>query len=158
MDTGSFRNKIWSGRHIRLSSGANIEAKDSWSKTPLNRAVFFKYNLVEKLLISGAEVNAKDVHGITPFQYAVWGGRTKIVSLLIKHGADINSVTGKTTSLHTSVMKGHYEIAEILIENDSKLNFIDVDGKTPLDLAVELQREKFVDLLKRNGAKRFKEL
>ena len=81
-----------------------------------------------------------------------------MVSLLIKHGADVNVAIEGSSSLHISVFKGHYDVAEILIENDSKLNFIDVDRKTPLDIAVELQRKKFVDLLKKNGAKRFKEL
>ena len=94
---------------------------------------------MEKLLLKGADVNTKDSNGNTPLQYAVWEGRSEMVSLLIKHGADVNVETGKSTPIHTSVLKGNYQITELLIGRDSKLNVINADGKTPLDLAVELQ-------------------
>ncbi len=75
-----------------LDDGWDVDANDSFDRTPLHRAAFFGQKEVAKLLIAnGADVNAKDEWKETPLHEAAVLGHTEITELLIAKGADVNA-------------------------------------------------------------------
>jgi ankyrin repeat protein len=62
--------------------------------------------------------------------------------------------------LHGAASQGfaHEEIAELLIDNGADVNAKDVDGDTPLDLAIQFKEPEIADLLHKHGGKGRKEL
>ena len=59
--------------------------------------------------------------------------------------------------MHFAADEGHKEIAELLIDNGADVNAIIVSGqyqgKTPLDLAIQLKRTETAALLRKHGGK-----
>lgn len=55
--------------------------------------------------------------------------------------------------LHVAVLKGKLEAAKILIANGASLSVQDIHGCTPLHLAVMLQNEEMLEVLKKKAAK-----
>ena len=54
--------------------------------------------------------------------------------------------------------EGHKAISELLINNEADLNVKNVEGKTPLDYAIENNHTNIADLLRQHGGKTGKEL
>ena len=88
-------------------AGANLEATDALSKTPLHEAAANGYpELLSLLIQSGANVNATNINGYTPLHEATSiplapgyaGSAVDCVDLLLKAGAAVNvrSETGST--------------------------------------------------------------
>ena len=71
-----------------LDDGWDVDANDSFDRTPLHRAAYSGQKEVAKLLIAkGADVNAKDQDDETPLDWAIHSKLTEIDDLLRKHGA-----------------------------------------------------------------------
>jgi ankyrin repeat protein len=60
--------------------------------------------------------------------------------------------------LHQAAVKGRKEMAELLIAKGADLNAKDVDGWTPLDVAIEFKELETADLFRKHGGKTKKEL
>ena len=75
-----------------IAAGAEVNAKDEDSWTPLHLAVHGGHiGIVELLIAKGADVNAKDDGGVTPLHDAAYEGHNEIAELLIAKGADVNA-------------------------------------------------------------------
>ena len=75
-----------------IKAGANVNARDSFEKTPLMHAASFNENpaVIEALIKAGAKVNAKNDFGKTALMYAAWFNRNPaVIEALIKAGADV---------------------------------------------------------------------
>ena len=106
-----------------LAAGANVNAKDEDSKTPLLHAVVDGHkDVVELLIAKGADVNAKGGRGLTPLHFSAGfysglrgrGGVGKeMVELLIANGADVNAKDGRDYTPLDWAMS-YPEIAELL--------------------------------------------
>jgi len=71
-----------------ISRGADVNAKDRSSRTPLHYAARWGHkDVVELLLAKDADVNGKDNQGQTPLSLAEEEAHKQIVELLRKHGA-----------------------------------------------------------------------
>jgi ankyrin repeat protein len=68
----------------RLGAGADVNAKNSWSKTALHYAAEYGRHL----LGAGSDVNAKDSYFETPLNYAIDNGKREVEALLRQHGAE----------------------------------------------------------------------
>ena len=53
--------------------------------------------------------------------------------------------------MHWTASAGHKEIAELLIANGADVNAKNVDGQTPLDVAVDWFNDELADLLRKVG-------
>ena len=46
-----------------------------------------------------------------------------------------------TTPLHRAACNGHLKVVKILLDNSANANALDVDGNSPLDLAINCDHE-----------------
>ncbi|XP_043469238.1 putative ankyrin repeat protein RF_0381 [Leptopilina heterotoma] len=145
-----------------IEFGADVDIKDSRSRTPLFYAVLSKQiETAEMLLKAGADINAKDSGNMMPINYA-FGERedtsnekykpSKLVKLLCSYGADLNfkNQSGSMT-LVIACRKGNFKEIEFLIEHGADLLSSDEDGKTALHSAAAEYNYKLVDFLIRRG-------
>ena len=138
-----------------VARGADVNAKDKFSKTPLIQAASKGYAvIVEYLIGKRADVNAKDNSGSTPLSHAVYNGNSKIVTFLIENGADVNkrNHTGKT-ALFAAVRTGNVEILRLLIDKGAEIG---VKGRrdyvTPLMEASDGGHTEIAKILIEKGA------
>jgi len=139
-----------------LDDGRDVDANDSFDRTPLDRAAVFGQKEVAKLLIAnGADVNAKGDKGKTPLHGAVMFDRKEMVELLISAGADVSNA-----DFHEAVIRGHMEIAKLLIAKGADVNAKDDEGETPLLRAIRFasfttnqkRHKETIELIVNNGA------
>ncbi len=142
-----------------IEDGADVNAKDKASQTPLFWAVLADNNDVAKFLIAkGADVNAKDALGRTPLNFLVYSrGKRDMVELLISKGADVNAKDSHTgvTPLHSASFLGQKDekdIVELLIAEGSNVNARTNVGVTPLHFAARHDRKDVAELLISKGA------
>ena len=75
-----------------IENGANIQAKDNDSRTPLIWASGEGNTHTAKMLIeNGANIQAKDKDGHTPFSWAIVEGKTDTAKMLIDMKANIEA-------------------------------------------------------------------
>ena len=91
----------------------------------------------------GFNINAKCNHGFTPLHYAIRYGSEIIVKILLENGANIETKTGQQclTPLMKAIMGNRLSIAKVLIEHGASLKKRNIDGMSPLEIA--LQQKKF---------------
>ncbi len=128
-----------------VAAGADVNARDPGSRTPLHLALMLATGLHEggiigTLIDAGADVNAAYTSGATPLHYAARYDRTgSIVTALIGAGADTNAPDNwGRTPLHVAVRYSvdDAEISEILIRSGADVNAQADDQTTPLHHAV----------------------
>ncbi len=76
------------------------------------------------------------------------------VNLWIQHGVNINTTDAlyNFTPLHFAVGHGNTKIGKILLDKNALINAQDIDGDTPLHIAVENEDIPFIELLLERGA------
>jgi len=136
-------------------AGANLEATNSSSWTPLHCAVCIgSVGLVSLLVQSGVNVDAATTGGTTALHFAVRMGPNNCLEVLLAAGASLNLREGHglTPSLHYAARRGNTKIVSLLVEAG-----VDVDAKTPdeetaLYLAVRHRATGCVEVLLAAGA------
>jgi ankyrin repeat protein len=104
-----------------VAEGADVNAKDNGSYSPLHCAVRGEHkDVVEFLISQGAHVNAKTSRGWTPLMGAQ---STDIVRLLLVNNASVNmsTETGET-ALHVAVNRGNTEAVKLLLDHRANVN------------------------------------
>lgn len=130
-----------------ISSGVDVNAKDSGGCTPLLWAVRHDSpEVVEYLIAQGAEINAT-VGNLTPLLCA---NSLPVVELLVSKGAAIN--TNGQKMLHKACRMGDKEIATFLLSKGADVNAKSSAGRTPLLDALSFGHPDLVPLLVANGA------
>jgi ankyrin repeat protein/serine/threonine protein kinase len=148
---------------ILLAAGAKINikeenARNGKSTTLLHIAAKMGFKeLAQQLIKDGANVAIGDVRKRTPLHYAA----TKEVAALLVLNINARDESGDT-SLHLAVHDNRPEIVSFLIANGAKLNVENIEGNTPLHLAIQYNhlhpdfthnRLEIVSFLIDNGAK-----
>lgn len=113
--------------------------------------------IVQLLLQHGADCNAKDGQGLTPLSHAIMKEQEDIVDMLLSHGAQVDFVDNYQRSpLHWTILKHQDRLLKVLIKHCEKnheiINAYDIDGKTPLHLAISLGLDAAVEILLEAGA------
>ena len=139
---------------LLLEKGAELEAKDGYSRTPLSCAVANGHEAVVKLLLEkGAELEAKDKDSQTPLSYAAENGHEAVVKLLLERGAELEEKDDHScTPLLKAVKNGHEVVVKLLLEKGAELEVKSNHSQTPLSYAAENGHEAIVKLLVEKGA------
>jgi ankyrin repeat protein len=106
---------------LLIKAGANLKAKDAWSKTPLqNAAQMGRKDVCEAILASGYPADLTT---------ALWLGKRDLVKKMIKDNPAIAKVAeggsdlwGNTTPLGVAAEKGDKEIVELLLKAGAPVN------------------------------------
>ena len=134
-----------------LQGGADIEAKDLYSHTPLVWAVKEgRTRVVQILLEHGANVNANDDKSISVLTRAAIQGRTEIAQLLLEKGANIEAkLPGPrySTPLHEAAWSGQEEMVRMLIRNGADIEAREGEGKTALFRSAQHNQARLIEFL-----------
>lgn len=142
---------------LLLEHGADSNITNNNGKNSLFGAAGFGHIKVVKLLLDkGANAKAKTKENYTTLMSAEL--HPKIIALLIKHNPDINAKFYGDTVLIRSTSQGTYETVKILLENNAEINIKDEKGRTALDHANMRRDKKLIELIKKHGGKKGKEL
>jgi ankyrin repeat protein len=122
-----------------LAAGADPNSINGAGFTPIMTAADKGHEMiVVKLIAAGANVKATTPDGYGALYYAGKNNKPNIITLLMAGGADAEQRTGQYnwTVLHRASNDGYYEVVENLLKLGANPNALDVDGDTPMDLAM----------------------
>ncbi|KAL0235553.1 hypothetical protein GEMRC1_002135 [Eukaryota sp. GEM-RC1] len=126
--------------------------------TPLSLSVLNKHpETVMTLLEYKCDVNTKNIDGVSPLHIACQVRDEQSVRMLLSHGADPSTVDNDGNSpLHMVCTDPiSVELAEMLLIAHASVNASNIEGFTPLELAVQESGHNvkiLVDLLLSKGA------
>ena len=138
---------------ILLKNGSKVDGKDKRSITPLLWAISGRFGDIAALLVEkGAKVNVADDRGFFPLFGAAFYGDVELALLLIKKGArvDARNASGQS-ALHAAVVGKQIEAVRLLLRNRARVDLVDNDGFSPLDIALKMDIQEIVDILKSGG-------
>ena len=140
--------------NMLIDAGIDVNARDSFNRTPLYFAAWHGAAVMMKPLINhGADVNARDNNDWTPLHVATQGGSVETLKLLIDHGADVNARTDwDLTPLHCAASTGTVKMMKLLIDHGADVNARDRASSTPLHDAASDFHVDEVKLLIDHGA------
>jgi uncharacterized protein len=110
---------------------------------------------LEVLVSSGADVNAQGIEGMTTLLWAVLQSSKAGASWLLEHGADPNVVFVRDGSCATSIAAAQEDpeyLTEILAHGGNVNIRNPLNGRTPLNYAIVMQRNDNVRMLISHGA------
>jgi cytohesin len=163
---------------LLLANGADINAKDSYNRTPLLLSLGLGYSDMAKLLIAkGADVNAKDKGETTPLLSAALDNNKDMEKLLMAKGAKvdiftasamgdiervkgflnsnpsmINATQGVFTPFHAAAFSGQTEMMKFLMGKGADVNAGYPEKQTPLYWAAYKGHLDAAELLIAKGA------
>ncbi len=127
--------------NLLLKNGVSVKATDASSNNALNYAIEEGYTGIAKLLVmNGSEINKS-------LMFAIARGRDEIALHLIEKGASVNFFDKrKDTPLTYASYYGRTEMVKILLEKGSMVLHSNINGFTPLLMAV--QNSEGTDIVK----------
>ena len=137
---------------ILIKAGANVNAKDEYGDTPLHIAAKYQPTAIPILAKAGANVNAKNNNGWTPFYYAA-EYKIKSIPILVEAGFHVNARNlDAREALQTAIIEDNAEAIKVLIEAGINIH-AEVNGWTPMQVALLSNKQKTVKMLQELGAK-----
>jgi len=115
------------GVRAAIDAGAEIDAKDSFNRTPLFLAAWNCHTqIIRELLEAKANVNSTDSEKWCPLYGAAFRRKSESLRILIKEGnAEVDLRDRDWTSLHCAAFYGHFNCVKVLIETPSLSKLID---------------------------------
>jgi ankyrin repeat protein len=114
--------------------------------------------LLTELLEAGCDVNAQDEEGRTALIQATLYNNVEVVQILIEHGANVNTQDffNGYAALHLAARNYSLELLQLLLKHKAEVDIKDINGNTPLYLAVINANGKdgAIQRLLQNGADR----
>jgi ankyrin repeat protein len=98
------------------------------------------------------DVRCRDVRGRTALHYAVESRRTEAIKVMVSLGADIRANDyGGRSILHHAAWRRNLDAVKQVVELGAAEDLLtrDIEGKTPLDLAIEEGATEIVEFLRR---------
>jgi ankyrin repeat protein len=145
-------------KYLKLKGGTKL------SETCKNRNVEDVKLLFDTEPSIRVQINDKDEDGLTPLFIAIEKNDIEMAKLLIENGADVNmmcpidtiSIEGPVNiaPLHNAKdgYEYHKDMITLLIDNGADVNVEDSLGKTPIELAHEIEDDAAVKLFFERGA------
>jgi len=129
-----------------LDQGADVDVRQrKFQGTPLQYAASSgRLDTVQLLIKHKATVDAVDLSLRTPLMWAAWNGHADVAQALLDAGADLHKTSRgiRWTALHFAADRGKFETAQLLIERGASLTAKNTQGKTPLDLNLNIAPPK----------------
>ena len=138
---------------LLISFGADINAKNASSQTPLSLACSRNfYQVAELLLEFGCETGSIYGDSFSPLHYASENNNGKLAEILLQYGADANVKDDKMTPLHVAASSSGILAAQVLIKHDADVEVVNLLGETPLAVAAGHGNLPMIKLLIESGA------
>ena len=135
-----------------LERGANVDAVNRSGQTPIFYAVMRRcLKIVSVLVECGCDVNVIDESGYTPLRWAVDVNSIDVVRELFKSktiDANLNDEKSENTVLHLATLNGSQKMAKYLIKKKVKLDALNEDNETPLQVAMKRNYTAIAELIK----------
>jgi ankyrin repeat protein len=141
----------------RLSEiGVDVTTRNNRGDTPLHIAVAQdRLDLVVLLLGWGAKIHARNILEKTPFQVALATSSRMVSALLTPQWIGMSDDDGRSP-LHIAVLSNaDAETLRVIIDMGARVSSVDLDGKTPLHLALERDKWDHAKLLADGGSNVF---
>jgi uncharacterized protein len=104
--------------------------------------------LPEFLGINLIHVNQVGHFGNSPLHVAAVRGNVDEVSALLAGGAEVNAKGEQgNTPLHEATFQGHLSVVELLILSGADPTVLNIDSRSPLEIAYSLERQAIAHLL-----------
>jgi len=151
---------------LMLQLGAEVNARDNDDMTPLLCCATGPYRssaVGQLLLENGASVHDRNRHGQTPLHLASENNYPEIVALLLTFGANVDAQDNNhMTPLHVALSSSSWQsgspcsswsswsssssgdlkkVIDLLLEHHANVRLRNDDGKTPFQIASELEME-----------------
>ncbi|EAX97223.1 hypothetical protein TVAG_196650 [Trichomonas vaginalis G3] len=125
---------------MMISAGADLTIPDEEGTTPIELVSSDKtVEVLTNALSTGYDINRKVDGENTHLLLATFEQRSGLLSFLLKNKADTQrSDIHRRTALYHAVIMNEYEIAYILMKNGADPNYPCDDGRTPLNMATEM--------------------
>lgn len=138
-----------------LSHKPQINFAETKTQNPLfllEKDEYYFENLTVLLINAGANVNETQ-DGITLLMSAILHNHSKFAEFILRRNIDIHmkSVDTGENALMMAIKKYNLVIAKKLIENEAKINDVNLEGKSSLDLIVQLGRVEMLKILLERG-------
>ncbi|RMJ19326.1 hypothetical protein CDV36_000971 [Fusarium kuroshium] len=136
---------------ILLTRKADVSLKTEYGQTALHLAVDMKHlEVVKRLLIIRDMIQVQDQRGETAFDLAASTGQLALVEMFIqvlREGDDEDAAIEAGFPLHMAAINHHEGVLRLLLSEGWDHNGLNVDGKTPLQVAAEIDFLVGVELL-----------
>ena len=137
-----------------LERGADVNAMDAMSYTPLHPASLGGNTAVVELLVErNADLNMREKHGWTALHIAASFGRTPVVEILLKNGVDVEQKTQRhrCTALALAASEGRISTVECLLKAGASIDAGDKNERTALHYAIDDGHVGVVEALLKAG-------
>lgn len=110
-----------------------------------------KYKDMENLIRRGIDINIADGMGRTPLMFAARAGNLEYVNWILGQGADLSKTDNNGyTALSLAVTYGRFDCVQSLLDAGcpKQVNISNIDGQTPVMLAVRCKKDNVLCLQK----------
>lgn len=136
------------GAKTLLKAGCSVDVEDQQGMSPLHASMGRgNEELIDILLEKGCDMFKKNKQDVTPYMLACQSGQMKYVKEFFDESkASEKSKQGQTCLLY-STYSNQIKIVEFLCEKTDLVNVADVNGQTPLKVAVSYNNPEIVKVL-----------
>ncbi len=133
-----------------LNQGVDVNCRNNSGGTCLHIACQNNYlEIAEMLIKRGVDVNLLTIDGWTALHFSAQKGYLELSSLLINANIklDVAGIRYRRTALHYAADQGEDKVVNLLLKSGAKSDLKDINGQTPLDIALQKSHQKVIDIL-----------